>query len=382
MNVLSVYQTYAYFGRGDETSKIMTIARGLEDLGHQVTVLTADYRSRTMQRKVSDGPVDLMYLGTTMKFRQLTVNPGIFPFVWTNLRAFDIVHVYGLYDLLGPVVSAFCRRWGIPYVLEPMGMYRPKSRGFGRKRVWHRVVGHSHVLGAASLIANSESERQEIVSGGVASDRVVLHRNGVQVPPQLPPSGYFREKIGLPDDTRMILFIGRLTPIKSLDMLIDAFAWYLRDHDDRKTVLVLGGEDEGDGYRVHLERLASGSGARGQVLFPGPLYDADKWAAYRDADVFVLPSEYESFGNVVAEAMVAGTPVIATENCGIAPLVTPGLGRIVPHDVRSLRDALARLLEQPQGRHQRQASIDTISQLSWTEPLGQLDRLYHQVVAQ
>jgi len=62
-------------------------------------------------------------------------------------------------------------------------------------------------------------------------------------------------------------------------------------------------------------------GIRANVLFTGPLYDDAKWAAYRDADVFVLPSQNEKFGNSAGEAMACGTPVIVSDQCGLAPIV-------------------------------------------------------------
>ena len=72
------------------------------------------------------------------------------------------------------------------------------------------------------------------------------------------------------------------------------------------------------------------------MKFSGPIFGDDKWAAYRDADVFVLPSRNENFGNTAAEAVAAGTPVIVTEQCGIAPHLKDIAGLVVPHDDASL----------------------------------------------
>ena len=76
-----------------------------------------------------------------------------------------------------------------------------------------------------------------------------------------------------------------------------------------------------------------------RVHFSPPLEGEAKWAAYRDADIFVLPSQNENFGNTAAEAVVAGTPVIVTEQCGIAPLLKDTAGLVVRHDEWELREA-------------------------------------------
>src|ERR1700693_3716714 len=80
---------------------------------------------------------------------------------------------------------------------------------------------------------------------------------------------------------------------------------------------------------------------------PGPVYGDAKWAAYRDADVFVLPSQNENFGNTAAEAVACGTPVLVTDRCGIAPLIDQRAGLVVPHNRAALEAGLRRFLDDP-----------------------------------
>ena len=93
-----------------------------------------------------------------------------------------------------------------------------------------------------------------------------------------------------------------------------------------------------------LRTIANQVGAKVRVLFVGPLYDDAKWSAYRDADLFVLPSQNENFGNTAAEAAARGTPVIVTDQCGIAPFIGDA-GLVIRHDPGELRDALAKCLK-------------------------------------
>src|SRR5207245_4920825 len=86
----------------------------------------------------------------------------------------DVVHIYGLYDLLGPSVARQCRRQGIPYVLEPLGMHRPIVRSLHKKRVYHLTFGRAVVRGAARVIATSAFERDQLATDGVSPEKLVL----------------------------------------------------------------------------------------------------------------------------------------------------------------------------------------------------------------
>jgi glycosyltransferase involved in cell wall biosynthesis len=118
-------------------------------------------------------------------------------------------------------------------------------------------------------------------------------------------------------------------------------------------------------------------GVRSRVQFVGPLYGEAKWAAYRDADVFVLPSQNENFGNTAAEAVAAGTPVIVTEQCGIAPLLADQAGLVVRHDTAALSRALERILNEAELRSRLAAGCAAVtSRLGWDEPVREMAALY------
>jgi glycosyltransferase involved in cell wall biosynthesis len=115
-----------------------------------------------------------------------------------------------------------------------------------------------------------------------------------------------------------------------------------------------------------------------QVLFTGPLYDDAKWSAYRDADLFVLPSQNENFGNTAAEAAACGTPVIVTDRCGIAPLIG-GAGMVIQHDVGKLCDAMEGILALDDSRARYESGCaELMKKLSWEGPLDLTEDLYRQ----
>ena len=166
--------------------------------------------------------------------------------------------------------------------------------------------------------------------------------------------------------------------------MLEVFShWSRRGNGARGSVLVMAGPDEGDGFRHHLEAITAQMGLNGRVLFTGPLYGDAKWAAYRDADVFVLPSQNENFGNTAAEAVACGTPVLVTDRCGIAPIVDQRAGLVVPHDCAALEAGLAQILDDPAFAARLRGGCQGVANsLSWAEPLAQMETLYQELISE
>jgi len=378
VNILQVSYTYAHFVEtGGPAVKVQAIAEGLAKRGHAVGVLTVSYGRRELEQKAMGG-VEIEYLRPWFRYRTFTIAPSVVPFCVKRLRGFDVVHVYGLYEMLGPIVGFFCRRRDIPYVLEPIGMGRASGRSLGKKRMYNALFGRGLVGNAALIIATSEREQEELLEDGVPKDRLILRRNGVDVsqfnPP--PPQGRFRARAGIGQNEKVVIFLGRMAPIKNLDMLIEAFASFT-NNDER---LVLVGPDEGDGYVDRLKSLAARLGLDGRVHFAGPLYGQEKIEALADADTLVLPSRSESFGMAALEAMACGKPVVVTEECGIAPYVKGRAGLVVRRETAAIAEGIRTVLEHPELASRFGKEGKTIAaQLSWDEPVSQMERLYGQL---
>ena len=394
MRILFVTQSYyPFLEKGGPTVKVRALARGLAGAAHQVTVLSADqgFDAATLRTvnampsrwgfEAHEDGVESVYLRTRARYRALTWNPGVAAFCRERLASYDLVHVYGLYDLLGPQVATACRRLPRPYVVEPMGMFQPIIRNFRMKRMYHAVLGGAMLRGANHLIATAEQERQELLDGGIPDSKIVVRRNGIDVPAKFPPPGTFRKQWDISDNLKLVLFLGRLVSKKSPDMMLEAFAHWRRDaNGSRPSLLVLAGPDEGDGFRQRLEASAARMGLNGAVLFTGPLYGDAKWAAYRDADLFVLPSQNENFGNTAAEAVACGTPVLVTDRCGIAPIVDRRAGLVVSHDCAALEAGLGRILGDPAfAAGLREGCAEVARSLGWAEPLAQMESLYKEL---
>jgi glycosyltransferase involved in cell wall biosynthesis len=389
MRILSVTQSYYPFQeRGGPAFKVRSISRMLAELGNKVTVLTADLGFTDPQiasaevvrcsqgwRSNADG-VEVIYLTTRAQYRNLTVNPGVLSFCQRRLPEFDIVHIYGLYDTLGPAVATYCRRFGIPYFVEPLGMTRPIDRGFLLKKLWKRLVT-GYLENASRIVLTSELEKAELVEDGFPTDQLLLRYNGIDQKEfcDLPLRGTFREKFGIRDDEPMVVFLSRVIPRKGADLLIEALS---QTGCDTIKLVIAGPEGEA-GYVAYLQNNARTLGVDHRLLFVGPLYGIDKKAALIDADVFALPSRYENFGNTAAEAVACGTPVIVSARCGIAPLIHQRAGLVTSYDVNALAGALREIFGSTALYHRLKAGCPEVaSELSWDRIIGQMQASYDE----
>jgi glycosyltransferase involved in cell wall biosynthesis len=394
MRVLKTVQSYYPFqDRGGPVVKVRALARSLAHRGHRISVLTADlglsghsWGSLRIEHcpwgwRAEEGGVEAIYLPTFGHFRALTINPGLVKFCGASLKQYDLVHFYGLYDLLGPAVAHFCRRSGIPYVIEPMGMYRPIDRSFRLKRMWHSLLGKTYVQHAERIVATSEMEQQGLVEEGVPPEKVIIRYNGVEVgraDEAASRRGSFRSKWAIPPNDKLILFLSRLIPRKGADILIEAFA---KACPESGTLVIAGPEGE-PGYVNYLKRCAEASRVGNRVIFTGPIYDADKAAMYSDSDIFVLASRYENFANVVAEAVACDIPVVVSNMCGIHSLVAGRAGIVTSVERDSVAAALQQLLaDQALYARLKAGCRGVADELTWGTLSGQMEHYYSEVLA-
>src|SRR5579864_1227547 len=190
MRILNVTQTYFPFLEfGGPPVKVRALSEALAKRGHHVTVLTADWGLEFRRcgnaeksnrehgefgwRGESNG-VESFYLPSWMRFRALSWNPKVRSFCRARLWNFDTAHIFGLYDFLGPAVARACRASGIPYVVEPIGMFLPIVRNLRLKRMYHLVLGQRMLSGARAIVATSEQEVAELRGAGIPPEKIVV----------------------------------------------------------------------------------------------------------------------------------------------------------------------------------------------------------------
>ena len=230
------------------------------------------------------------------------------------------------------------------------------------------------------VIAVSQAERVQLERMGVRPDRIRLLANPVDLEEhrQAPRRGAFRAAHGLSSDP-VVLFLGKLTPRKRVDVLIRAFAEGVAPG----ARLVIAGNDMGS--RRSLERLATDLGVSDRVMFTGLLRDAARLGVLADADVLVYPSEDEIFGLVPLEALLTSTPVVVADDSGCGELIDQvGGGLVTPvGNSDALAAAIRQVLADPAQWRGRAAAAAVLVRQRYggATVAAELDGLYHDVLA-
>ena len=286
---------------------------------------------------------------------------------------YDLVHSH--YWLSGLTGLDLARRWDVPLVhmFHTLGAIKNAvARGSGDTEPPERLDAEIRIAGGADrIVAATLVERADLTWHlGADPARVAVIPCGVDVELFRPrPAETARKRLGL-DAEHVLLFVGRLTPIKGLETLLRALAVLRSDGlaKTRLTLLVVGGAKGDEAGSEHLRGLANDLGVGAWVDFRGPQPQDVLPDYYAAADVCLMPSRYESFGMVALEAMASGVPVIASRAGGLAVTVQEGVtGRLVPEgDVPALARAVAGLLGDEPGRRALGArGVDWARRFAW-----------------
>jgi glycosyltransferase involved in cell wall biosynthesis len=345
--------------------------------GHEVDVLTTsllDVRSGLSAGTRRDvvGGARVTYLASPVRYRWMGITPTL-PLELARLQRPDVAHVFGFRDPVGTFAAAWCRRRGIPYVLEPLGMFEPRVRKIRLKRRLDGSLYRGVWDGAAVIVATSEHERRQIVAAGAPADRVEVRGNGFPAPGDGMRTGALRRQLGL-DGEPIVLYVGRLARGKGVELLLETARALPEVH------LVLAGPDDGHGVMEDVRAAQRDPITSGRVHTLRP--SARPLDLYADADVFVLASEGESFGMVAAEAAAAGTPVVVTDRCGVSEFLGDAGALVVPYDVMAVRAAIGKLISDEALRERlRRGGWAAAERYSWSTMVERQEELYRLAIA-
>jgi glycosyltransferase involved in cell wall biosynthesis len=372
----------------------MQVLRGLATAqarhGHQVVVCTTD------RDHPPDGVLPQEYFRTlyhpevTLKvfgvnFVPLLVSVSMARWLRSSICDFDIVHVHGLYRFPSSFAAWIARRRDIPYIICPHGsldpyMHERSAYSVGLKRIYERLIDLPNLRAASALHFTTEQEHSRSAFLGLATNTIVVP-NGLHwaTYKQLPPRGVLRDqwKIG---HGPLVLFMGRLHPVKGFDLLIPAFD-AVRNNIPGAQLVIAGPEN--DNFGEQIRTWVRDRGLQNSVHFVGMLNDVEVVQAYVDADVVVLPSYTENFGMTIAEAMACGVPVAITTGVKIHDAVSRAKAGIVTDcDSMQLAHALETLLNDGQLRRKMgDAGRDFVKQnYTWPVVVNALDTAYESMV--
>jgi glycosyltransferase involved in cell wall biosynthesis len=330
---------------GGTTTAVRGLSRALIRRGWEIVIYCCAQRPRTSE-SVNDDGIEVVQVR----------RPGCNPFyVDAELLARlaqnkDHIHLLVLHGMFNPANLAMgraARRGGIPYVVCPHDPYHPELL---RKRRWRKssygILFERPFLNAASAIQVLAQEHRALLSTYGVSRPVIVIPNGFD-PEEVPDSNGHGDRASTHGEAYpRFLYLGRLDLYhKGLDLLLMGLALGLRQGKLPSTLrLDLVGADWGDTNTLHA--LARNLKLTDNVRFVGKIANRSPWAIIASYDVLVLPSRFDGFGLVALEAMVAGRPVVVSEQAGISTYVKQAqCGYVIQADSESICSGLTRALE-------------------------------------
>jgi glycosyltransferase involved in cell wall biosynthesis len=361
------------------------LARGLAARGHRVTVCTTDARDARRRLEPPPAARDAVAvrvfpnLSNRLAYDwQLFLPLGLSSYLRRHRGDFDVAHLHACRNVPGVIAARHMEQAGVPYVLAPHGTAPILERRRAAKRVFDVIAGRRVLRGASRVLAVTQAERVQLEREGVAPGRISVVPNPMTLSEFDPPParGACRQRFGI--DGPLVAYLGKLTPRKRVDLLVRAFA-DLRLQVD--ATLVVAGNDMGSESEVRAAAHAAGDGAR--VVFTGLLEGAARLELLADADLVVYPSEHEIFGLVPLEALLAGTPVVVSNDSGCGEVVSAmGGGLVVNGDADSIRGAMEHVLAAR--AHWRDAAAQAAKRIRTTYApdvvCAQLETVYREAI--
>ena len=243
----------------------------------------------------------------------------------------DIAHLHGVWPIVSMMASRICRELGIPYVFAPHGSLHRAAlmEKAPKKLVGMWALGYrQYIRDAAALHALNENEatgaRQPFYSGVSLPTQIEVIPNGVglEIFEKQTNPGAVQTLIPTLGHAPYILYLSRLHPGKGCDLLSEAFTRIAMNFPEVHLVFV--GQDQGG--QAQAERTVRKAGLAHRTHFVGPVFDDRKFALYKSAKVFCLPSRHEGFSMAITEAMACSCPIVATKTCFFPELTTYDCG--------------------------------------------------------
>lgn len=308
---------------------------------------------------------------------------------------YDLIHSH--YWMSGIAAETLKLSWNVPVVqmFHTLGLMKNRIAQTPQEiEGQYRIDGEFKVMQLADrIIAATQAEESQLeFLYGVKPNKIAVIPPGVEISRFYPIScDEAKEVIGIPKENRLLLFVGRIEPLKGVDILIQALALMKRNGVFERSphnLAIIGGDPDASpesmtAEMTRLKKLSADLGLNDLVLFLGKRDQETLPYYYSAAEVLIMPSHYESFGMVALEAMACGTPVVASQVGGLAFLVKDGVtGFVVPGgEPELLADTLTRLICEPELRRKlgRQAA-EYARNYSWDIIATKLAGIYSQLI--
>lgn len=369
---------------GGPAAAIVGMCQALSDAGAEVTIATTtafmQHPSPQIGKIIDHCGIPTVFFPCEVP-PHLSVSLGLTRWLRKNVGNFDVAHIHGVFTYPSTIAGRIARSHGIPYLVRPLGGLSLYSlaRHRLRKRVYLALFERPYLDHAAGIHFTAPAEAEEAADRNLKPPALVVP---LGTPEPLPISDTdvqsFTAKHGIGSNLRL-LYLGRLDPKKGLELLFQALADAGRRLPEWQLLIAGSGPEV---YTAQLHSAAERAGLGKRVLFLGELRGTEKSAAFRAADIFVLPSKHENFAVAAAEAMRAGLPVIVSREVGIAPYVAARRsGMVCEASIASLAECLGRLGNDPVLRREMGENGRRVAEefFSWPQIAQRLMGIYRAI---
>jgi D-inositol-3-phosphate glycosyltransferase len=305
-------------------------------------------------------------------------------FVEQDGAKYDLIHSH--YWLSAEAGRDLSRQWGIPHLVmfHTLGAVKARlavERGESQARL---LAEKSAVQSCRRIIAATEREKCDLVRlYDAAPEKIAVIPLGVNLDCFQPQDrSAARRRLGWPEDVPLLLYVGRIEPLKGIDRIVRALG--LLDGFPQTRLLVLGGDEKAEEDTAALKVLAGQLGLGERVLFRGAVPQTDLPCYYSAADATVVASYYESFCLVILESLACGAPVVSTD-VGVAGsvIVSGENGEMTAdNDPARLASALARVLAADYSLWARKEAIRaSVKGYGWEVVAGRIVAEYRAALA-
>jgi D-inositol-3-phosphate glycosyltransferase len=309
---------------------------------------------------------------------------GVLAFASDEGGSYDLVHSH--YWMSGKVALRLAERWHVPHVamFHTLGEVKMRAR-VSEHEPASRIEAELAVAAAADRIIVASRHELHLLTTLYRADasRIVVVPCGVDLERFHPTDKeQARRALELQDGDRIILFVGRIEPLKGIDILISAAAQLHEDENFR--VLIVGGDGRAEAELATLRALAERLDIDHHISFVGAVSHEELPTYYNAADVCVVPSYYESFGLVAVEAMACGVPVVASRVGGLTSTVSDGeTGYLIPWRCpEPFAERLELLLDNDELRQSfGRAGREAVERYRWANVADAVGNLYEELFA-
>lgn len=375
MRVLNVNSTLGLKTGGGTAERTFQMSRFLAKNGIECKILTLDI-DLDEQRIANITPASVVVLRCLWK-RYYVPSTG-FRTIRQLVEWADVIHIMGHWGVLNAIVYIIARLANKPYVVCPAGALPLFGRSKLVKKLYNHMVGYAIIRNASGWIAVTKSEFSQFLEYGIGAEKITVIPNGIDTEDFsfVEPIDFFK-KYSLSNNP-IILFMGRLNLIKGPDILLEAFILanpYINNYQ-----LVFAGPD--GGMLSDLKQRSKEAGISSKVHFIGYLDGHDKSTAYHVADLLVVPSRQEAMSIVALEAMVCGTPVLLTNQCGFDEVKSVSDHLEVPVDANKMAKKMVSLLTDKEMLKGIAISLRNfaVQNYTWEQVVPQFLNLYRTII--